>query len=301
VALKLRDWAGPEDTHAIQRLATELWPRGLHPGGLGWAAARGRLAEHLVLAEGDGVVGWAGVSQPGELVAQVDPGSPRAARNLVEWLLAAANGPELTIEVAHGDRVLSDALLAAGFLSCPNRGVGVGMRRPAVDRPPSIGGGYRVRNVEPGELADRVEVHRAAWKPALLPWHPVHRPVTDPEATSPFTRGHYDAVRRTWLYDPRLDLVVVAPDGSLVACCIAWFDPATGCAEIEPLGVVPEHRRRGLAGLLCLEVAARVARAGGQEVFINTGPRPDYPAPYGAYTKAGFEVVSRTSPYRLVR
>lgn len=72
-------------------------------------------------------------------------------------------------------------------------------------------------------------------------------------------------MRKAWLYDPALDLVAVADadrDGRFAACCIAWFDPATGVCEIEPLGVAPKHRRRGLAVALCLEVANLVADAG---------------------------------------
>jgi GNAT superfamily N-acetyltransferase len=99
------------------------------------------------------------------------------------------------------------------------------------------------------------------------------------------------------LYEQDLDLVVEAPDGTLAACCIAWWDPAAGCAEIEPLGVAPDHRRRGLATAMCKEVAARVAALGGNQVFINTGPRPDYPAPAATYLAAGFEVVGRGHIY----
>jgi hypothetical protein len=48
---------------------------------------------------------------------------------------------------------------------------------------------------------------------------------------------------------------------------------------------------------MCHEVAARVSAAGGSSVFINTGPRPEYPAPYGAYVKAGFEAVGLATQY----
>jgi len=65
------------------------------------------------------------------------------------------------------------------------------------------------------------------------------------------------------------------------------------------LGVAPEHRGRGLAASLCLEATERVRRAGGREMFINTGPRPEYPAPGRAYTRAGFETFSRARTYRL--
>ena len=108
-------------------------------------------------------------------------------------------------------------------------------------------------------------------------------------------------MQETWLYDPELDLVVVAPDGSLAGCCLAWYDATTGVAGIEPLGVVPEHRGRGLAGMLCLEAAERVRRTGGREMFINTGPRVEYPAPGRAYARAGFETFSRARTYLLRR
>ena len=139
----------------------------------------------------------------------------------------------------------------------------------------------------------RVEVHRAAWRPASLPYPAQHRPTVDSDATSTFTLPAYEAVQETWLYDPELDLVVVAPDGSLAGCCLAWYDATTGVAEIEPLGVVPEHRGRGLAGMLCLEAAERLRRTGGRAMFINTGPRLRYPAPGRAYARAGFETFNR--------
>jgi GNAT superfamily N-acetyltransferase len=104
-------------------------------------------------------------------------------------------------------------------------------------------------------------------------------------------------VRRTWLYDQSRDLVVEAPDGSLAACCIAWWDPAARCAEIEPLGVLPGHRRRGLATAMCMAVAAQVAALGGDQVHINTGPRADYPAPAATYLAAGFTVIRLGGSY----
>ncbi len=89
-----------------------------------------------------------------------------------------------------------------------------------------------------------------------------------------------------------------APDGTLAASCLGWWDPHTGTAEIEPLGVVPAHRRRGLAGALTLAVSDTVAGWGGRQVFINTGPRADYPAPAAAYAAVGFQVIRRGQWHR---
>jgi ribosomal protein S18 acetylase RimI-like enzyme len=213
---------------------------------------------------------------------------------------AEAEARVLTINVMDGDTELHDVLTGFGFRPLVDQ-VRHGLHRGVAAHPPVLAGGYRIRGVEPGEEAARVAVHRAAWHPASSPWHPEHRPTLGPEATSSFHARHYELVRRTWLYDSTFDLVAVAPDGTFAACCLGWFDPATGWAEIEPLGVAPEHRNRGLAGALCLEIAARVGARDGREIFINTGPRTDYPAPAGAYQKAGFTTFTRGMAYELRR
>ncbi len=290
--------AADADIQEVQVLASRLWPAGWHPGGLGWALARGQLADEVVVFDGpDGVAAWAArsVHEPGELLAQVDPARPDVAEAVVEWLRACSGGIRATVEVHDGDATLASALGRGGFTPEAAAPV-VGMFRPAGGAGGS-GSGCTVRAVRDDELSARVAVHRAAWKPSSLPW--VDGRETAPDAESSFTAAAYEAVRRTWLYRQDLDLVAVAPDGELAGCCIAWFDPATGVAEIEPLGVAPEHRRRGVAVALCLEVAARVAAAGGTELFINTGPQDDYPAPAAAYAKAGFRPVERARTWVL--
>lgn len=140
-------------------------------------------------------------------------------------------------------------------------------------------------------------MHRAAWKPSSVPY--IDSRTVDPAAESSFTKEAYASVRSAWLYDESLDLVAVADadNGRFAACCIAWFDPATGVCEIEPLGVSPEHRRRGLAIALCLAVASVVDERGGTHVYINTQPEPGYVAASSAYLAAGFELAERATTY----
>jgi len=216
---------------------------------------------------------------------------------LVDWAVKVAGGAEMTVTVFDGDEVVCSAVSEAGFVRRPGAGPVVGMFRDASPDGAVLPGGYRIRSVREGERGARVEVHRAAWRPVTLPWPAEVVPTVSPQATSRFTAAHYEQVRRTWLYDQGRDLVVEAPDGTLAACCIAWWDPAVRCAEIEPLGVVPEHRRSGLATAMCMEVAAQVAALGGNQVFINTGPRSDYPAPAATYLTVGFEIVNRGHVY----
>lgn len=287
----------------MQALASRRWPGGLHPGGLGWSQATDQLAEKIALVDGaDGeLLGWAGVTQPGSLALQVQGGRSGVRSDLIEWLIGTATGPELTVDAFDQDTV--DDLKAVEFEPvAPPFGYyrmgQPGLHAP-VDKltaePPN---GFIIRNVRPEEEDDRVAVHRSAWRPADLPFHPDHRPDMDESWTSSFTAETYRRVRSTGLYDISLDLVAVAPDGSFAGCCIGWLDPATGWAEIEPLGVVPAYRRRGLSLALCAEVARRVSRMGGHDVFINTGPSETYPAPYQAYRKAGFAPFARSTTLR---
>jgi GNAT superfamily N-acetyltransferase len=299
------------DLVALQDLARRVWPVGRHPGGLAWEVTTDQLADTAVAwIEGDVVVGCAGVSRPGSLVVQVDLDREDIATEAIDWLLETASGDELTIDVSDDDGALLRATRAAGFELVTDARPGYGMRRkvrggtglPLRTRPPTADA-YVVRPTSVDETEARVSAHQAAWSWDALPWHPDHRPPRPPSADLSLADrlAREQRVRAAPLYDRELDLVVEAPDGTLAACCIVWFDETTRSAEIEPLGVVPPHRRRGLAQLLCDEACARVAERGGREVFINNGPNVAYPAPAGAYAKAGFDSFVKTRPYALIR
>jgi len=275
-----------------------------HPGGLGWALARSGLAERIMLLfREERPIGWAGADRSGATAAQIDPNDGRDAHLLVEWCMGATQAERLEVGLSDHDVALGAAFGRAGFEVRSELDPIVGMFRAAHEPPshPPCPPGYSIRATTPGEVTARVEAHRAAWLPSALPWHPEHRPDEAPAATSSYDLVAHEQVTRTALYDPDLDLVVEASDGSLVGCCIVWLDPRLGVAEIEPLGIHPSHRRKGLAGALCYEAVARVAQRGGSEVFINSGPRTAYPAPAAAYARAGFAVRALGRRYRLER
>lgn len=304
MSLQARPLAGRADITAVQELASRAWPRGWHPGGLGWALARGRLANRVLLFEDrGGLAAFAGIDghEEGELMVLVADGRSDVARAVVSGCLEEMAATVVTVEAGQSDTPLRDALESAGFALAEGAGPGVGLVRPASGERPEIAAGYRVRPVRDDELDLRVACHRAAWRPADLPYAAHATPEVDPAAESPFDRAAYDAVRDTWLYSEELDLVVEAADGALAGCAIAWYDPASRTAEIEPLGVVPAHRGRRLASAMCLEAGRRVAALGGETLFINTAVDEDYPAPGAAYLAAGFAPVERTVTYRLER
>ncbi len=67
------------------------------------------------------------------------------------------------------------------------------------------------------------------------------------------------------------------------------------------MGVVPEHRRRGLASAMCWQVIEQVRAAGGRQVYINISPNPAYPAPAQTYLAAGFDFVVRGQLHHRTR
>lgn len=253
---------------AMERFASANGPLGRHPGGLAWEWAIEQTPEDIeVMRSGDRVVGWLGRISPTELEVHTEREVAGAAEAVVARMLQRAEGTGVSCLAADADARLRTALESAGF-RVDERAPWHGLWR-TVDDVPAYRDRYLIRSVRPDEMGARVEVHRAARRPADLPYAAEHAPQFPPEATSRSTLEHYERVRTCRLYDPDLDLVAEAPDGSLAACCIGWYDPAARTTEIEPLGVHPAHRRRGLAQALCHEVGRLTAERDGQEVFIK--------------------------------
>jgi predicted N-acetyltransferase YhbS len=71
-------------------------------------------------------------------------------------------------------------------------------------------------------------------------------------------------------YRRELDLYVIAPDGEFASFCIAWWDEHNRIAMLEPVGTVPEHRRKGLARAVVLEAIRRVAALGVEQVSVGS-------------------------------
>ncbi|MFW9959002.1 MAG: GNAT family N-acetyltransferase [Candidatus Odinarchaeota archaeon] len=69
-------------------------------------------------------------------------------------------------------------------------------------------------------------------------------------------------------YNKELDLVIVAPDGSFAAFTTVRIDPVSRFAELEPVGVHPDHRRKGLAKAICCEGLHRLQKYKPRSVTI---------------------------------
>lgn len=117
--------------------------------------------------------------------------------------------------------------------------------------------GYAIRCFRPDDWDDLVELAAAT--------------------NAAFKRGnfHQPGEIHTWVTAPSyrndLDLVAIAPDGSIAAFCTMWYDERNGHGKLEPVGTHPDHQRRGLASAVMYEAMRRVKALGGKSVGVETG------------------------------
>ncbi len=80
----------------------------------------------------------------------------------------------------------------------------------------------------------------------------------------------YRNIQNAPLYRRDLDVVVLAPDGSIASFCTIWFDDVTRCAVFEPVGTVPDQQHRGLGKAVMSEGLRRIRRLGAQLAFVGS-------------------------------
>jgi ribosomal protein S18 acetylase RimI-like enzyme len=95
-----------------------------------------------------------------------------------------------------------------------------------------------------------------------------------------------DGLRQCSLYDPELDLAVIAPDSSVAGYALFWPDLVTGVGLVEPMRVQDAHAGQGLAAQL-LDVGLRELTARGC-TRLKVSVLPANTAAVRVYTGAGF-------------
>ncbi len=133
--------------------------------------------------------------------------------------------------------------------------------------------GFTLRHVEEADFAERVAVHSAAWAPA-----------------SGFNLEQYLKVRAiTEVFDPSLDIVAEAQDGTFASYTIAWKDPVSLTGSFEPFGTRPEYRGTGVSRAVIFEGLRRLSAKGMKFARIYTAGFNHQAAKL--YTSCGFAQV----------
>ena len=76
-------------------------------------------------------------------------------------------------------------------------------------------------------------------------------------------------LRRCSLYDPALDLAVVAPEGEIAGYSLYWLDPVTKVGLLEPMRTEDAFQRRGLARAMLAEGLERLAERGARRLKVG--------------------------------
>lgn len=144
--------------------------------------------------------------------------------------------------------------------------------------PPSLPPGFQVRHVgAETEWTERVNVHREVWHPSRV------------------TLDAYQRLRTVPAYQPELDLVVVAPDGSFAAYALLWLDQTNRIGEFEPVGTRSTFRGQGLGKAVMIEGLRRLQAAGMRRAFVVS--LADNLAAVQLYTSVGFTISDREYLY----
>ena len=244
---------------AMQQLALDqrrlLGPRApWHVGDIAWGLRQheGREEEWRIRhwVEDGRVVAWSWLKQegPGQLDHDVHP----EHLYLLDEILAE---PEARIAYAFDDDAERLEALARHGFTLPGTPLHF-MVRDLVERPavPPLPDGFRCRTVRPEDIAERVSIHREVW--------------SHPDRPSRVTESSFAGVRAEWPYRESLDCVVEAPDGRFAAYCLVWPDDENRVGELEPVGVRPEFRRRGLGAAVCLFALRRLHEEGGRQAIV---------------------------------
>lgn len=88
-------------------------------------------------------------------------------------------------------------------------------------------------------------------------------------------------LRQCSLYQPDLDLAVIAPDGQTAGYGLFWPDSTTGVGLVEPMRTETGHERRGIASHLLAVGLDRLAANGCRRLKVAND--------LGIYLRAGFQ------------
>jgi len=94
------------------------------------------------------------------------------------------------------------------------------------------------------------------------------------------------------LYDPALDLAILAPNGAVAAYGLFWFDPVTRVGLVEPMRTEDAWQRRGLARALLLNGLDRLAGRGATRLKVGYSTAAARNLYLGAGFRAGAEMTT---------
>jgi ribosomal protein S18 acetylase RimI-like enzyme len=265
-----------------------LWQRTgapvqLHPGDLGWFSLRGEeaLAARLRVWRRDrSLVAMGLLDEPTVLRLAIAPEVEDDAE--VAEAMADHLGEPAAGVLPPGESAVEARAGAALRALLPRRGwvaddPWVPLRLDLTEEPADLASehGVRVEIVDGTDADDWFAVHAAAFGGrGGVYWEPLRDSI-------PFRRGTCLLARDS--------------DGAAAACVAAWSAGAGRPGLIEPLGVHPDHRRRGLARVMNAAASRALRSMGSSEVVVCT-PQSQTGA-VEAYVASGFSAEQSVTDF----
>jgi hypothetical protein len=296
--LHFRSYRNHEDKYAMTALAKEFAAEQLHVIDLPYRLSSWSLDEpeniRLWFDENERLVGWAVLQTPFWTIDYVcHPSLERELHpQILAWaderaraILHSAYGhPAWYVMVFDDQKQRIHDLELAGFMCQADVGENswskVLMRRPGLERvkvypPPAE---YEVRSLASDEVEPYVELHRSVFESRNMTVEWRQRTIEHRE------------------YRRDLDVVVVAPDGELVAFCVCWFDETTAVGHVEPLGCHKDFRKYALGRVALSHGLYRLETLGCKEIFVETDSYRN--TAFRLYEFFDFEVIRNVLVYR---
>lgn len=244
-----------------------------------WETHDGHLAGFAVLNRGET---YASLS----LEYSAQAGAAEIAGKMIAWAEGffresyRGSAPALSCSAAESDPARIALLERHGFIRDEETALKLERDLSEPISPPTLPEGFSIRCLSVDEQAAWVALHRAAFE------------------TENMTLEERQAMAGSPEYDPQLDLVATAPDGSLAAYVFGSIsreeNQQTGLkiGYADPVGTHPAYQRRGLSRALLLECLHRLRERGMQTARMGTGSWNT--AMQHAAQSVGFRVVQRT-------
>lgn len=204
----------------------------------------------------------------------------------------------MLMEIYAWDEKRSDLLIQRGFQ--PKRDHGRYRKRSLQDvlhPTESVPAGYWIRPMETSAEGKRMYIEALAaifphYKTWLINEHPSKSWDEQSEIAAKMTCGRLDSPQ----YRPELDLCIESTDGTIAAICTFWLDAMNHLSIIEPMGVHPDHRRKGLAQSIMLEGMSRSRALGALETVTTSYSDPAHRAYESVGLECTEEIVLWTKP-----
>lgn len=196
--------------------------------------------------------------ETGEAYLVVDPAHRELLPAMVEHALEhLRRDGTVRVLVTDGDRELQRLVLARGLRATDGRDPNSVLELTGL-APPALPAGYTLAGLDEADDVRRFDrlLHRGFDHPG------------EPPATTEDLRWRRRSMSSPGMV-PRLNTVVLAPDGSYASYCGVWHAPGTAYALVEPVCTDPDHRRRGLAAAAVTEALRRCAARGATEGYVG--------------------------------